>query len=89
MRLCREIQYGVRLAVREDARHRIRVGDVRLHKHDATIADGPLEIEQASGVSQLVDDDEAVGSARERVVNKVGADETGSSRDEECGHPLD
>jgi len=89
VRLGREIQAGVRRVVLEDARHRRLIGDVGLDERHARRADGPLEVEQAAGVGQFVDDDEAVGGVRERVMNQVGADEPGSPRDEKCGHSLD
>ena len=44
---------------------------------------GPSEVQQAAGVGQLVDDDDAIGGVRERVVNEIGADEPGAAGDEE------
>ena len=50
---------------------------------DARIVERPLEVQQAAGVGQLVDDDEAVGGVREGVVDEIGADEPGAAGDEE------
>ena len=53
---------------------------------DARILQGPFEVQQAAGVGQLVDDDEAVGGVVERVLDEVRPDEARAAGDEEGGH---
>ena len=82
MRLGRQVQDRARPVLGEDARHRRAIGDVGLDEGDARIVQRALETEQAAGVGQLVDDDEAIGGVGERVVNEIGADEAGAAGDE-------
>ena len=60
MRLGREIEDRRRLVLGEDPRHRAGVGDVGLHERHPRILQRPVEIEQAAGVGQLVEDDESM-----------------------------
>ena len=82
VRLGSEIQDGVRPRVGEHARHDVAIGDVALDERHARILQRPLEIQQAAGVRQLVDDDDAMGRVIERVLNEVRADEAGAAGDE-------
>ena len=84
VRFGRQIEDGV-AAVHPRTRRAmaVAIGDVGLDESDARILNGPVEVQQAAGVGQLVDDDEAIGGVSERVVNEIGADEAGSARDEE------
>jgi hypothetical protein len=68
------------------ANARLAIGDVGLHERDARILQRRLEIQQAARVGQLVDDDDAIGSVVERVLNEVGADETRAAGDEQSAH---
>ncbi len=62
------------------------IGDVGLHERHARVVQRAVEIQQAAGIRQLVEDDEAVGGVCERVVNEIGADEPGSAGDEKSAH---
>ena len=70
-------------------RHRRGVADVALHEHDARIVERAVQVQQVAGVGQLVEDDEAIGGVRERVVHEIGADEAGAAGDEQRSASLD
>ena len=82
MGLGRKVEHGRWPVVREHLRHRVVVGDVRAYERDARILQRRFEIQQAARVRQLVDNNQAIGGVLERVVNEVGADEPGATRDE-------
>src|SRR5262249_18774430 len=56
--------------------HRRPVRDVRLNEDHSCIVQRLLDAEQTAGIRQLVDDDEAIRSVGEGVMNQVRADET-------------
>ncbi len=74
--------------VREHARHGRGVADVGLHENDAVVLERFLEVEQAACVGQLVDDDDAIRGAGQRVVDQVRADEPGAACDEQSPHAI-
>ena len=86
VRLGRQIQHSVGAGLFEDARHRRAIGDVAADERDARVLQRAFKIEQAAGIGQLVDDDEAISGVRERVVNEVGADKTSATGDKKSGH---
>ena len=86
VRLRREVEHRGRPVFREDPGHRLDVRDVGLHEGDPRTPERRLQIAQAAGVGQLVENDETIGGMVEGVLDKVGADEAGSSGDEKCGH---
>ena len=72
MRFGSEIQYRIRPVLPKDALHLRAVADIGVDEDDTWIVKDPFEFAQASGVGQLVDDDDAVGSVLDRVMNEVG-----------------
>jgi hypothetical protein len=67
----------------EEISDRRRVGDVGLHERDAAVRQRPLDVEQAAGVGELVDDDEPIVGVIERVMDEVRTDEAGAAGDEQ------
>jgi hypothetical protein len=67
----------------EHASHLGCIPDVAVDEHDPSVLERLGEVEQASGVGQLVDDDDAVSSVRERVSNQVRPDKPGAAGNEE------
>jgi hypothetical protein len=88
VRLGREIQDGVGAVLGEHARHRLAIGDVAAHEGHPRVLQRRVEVQQAAGVGQLVDDNETIGGVRERVVNEIRADESGSAGNQER-HAID
>ena len=69
--------------VGKDPGHGVTVGDVRLDKRHTAVGERPLQIEEAPGIRQFVDDHEAMGGVFERVMNQIGPDEPSSASDQE------
>jgi hypothetical protein len=64
---------------REHARDRGRICDVGLDERDARTLQRAGKVQQATGVGQLVDDDEVMGRVVQGVLDQVRADEAGSA----------
>ena len=86
MRLGGQIQHRIRTRLAKHLRHRAAIGDVRLHEGHPRVFQGGLEVQQAAGVGQLVDDHQAVVGVIEQVLNQIGPDETGAAGDEKGAH---
>src|SRR5207342_2429788 len=71
---------------REHTGDRDGIGDVGLDELHARVVQRAVEIQQAAGIRQLVENDHVVGGMRERVVNEIGADEPGPACDEKSAH---
>ena len=82
VRLGREIHDRNGLMLAEDAADRVTVRNVCADERDSRILQNVVEVQQAAGVRQLVDNDDAIGAVRECVVDEVRADEAGSAGDQ-------
>ena len=81
VRFGRKVEHGVGPMVGKGTGHGGSIRDVRLHEGHARIFQRPRQIEEAAGVGELVDDNDAVGGMIERVLDEVRADEPGSAGD--------
>jgi hypothetical protein len=72
--------------LRERARDRSRIRDVLLHERHARILQRTFEAREAAGIGQLVEDEQLIGGMVESLLDEVGADETGSTSDQQCPH---
>ena len=86
VRLGGKIDHRVRPVIRKYPRHGVAIRDVGADERHAPIFQGAVEVEQAPRVGELVDHNDAVGGAIERVPNEVGTDEARAACDEERCH---
>jgi hypothetical protein len=66
----------------KDAGHPVAIGNIAANERDARIAQRTLQVEQASGVGQLVENDQPIGGVGEGVANEIRADEPRAAGDE-------
>ena len=67
---------------RERLVHGVTVCDVSLDESDAWVVEHTGQVQQASRVRELVDNDDFRWPARKNVTNEVRPDESGSAGDE-------
>jgi hypothetical protein len=66
----------------EHAGHRFAIGNIRADERDPRIAQRALQAEQASGVGQLVENDQLIAGMAEGVTDEIRADEPRAACDE-------
>jgi hypothetical protein len=64
------------------AGHPVAIGDIAADERHPRIAERTLQVEQAAGVGQLVENDQPIGGVGEGVADEIRADEPGAASDE-------
>jgi hypothetical protein len=64
------------------AGHPVAIGNIAANERDPRIAQRTLQVEQASGVGQLVENDQPIGGVGEGVANEIRADKPRAAGDE-------
>jgi hypothetical protein len=62
--------------------HPVAIGDIAANERDPRVAQRTLQVEQAAGVGQLVDNDQPIGGVGEGVADEIRADEPRAAGDE-------
>jgi hypothetical protein len=70
----------------KQADHPVAIGDIAANEGDPRIAQRTLQIQQASGVGQLVENDQPLGGVGEGVANEIRADESRAAGDEKSSY---
>ena len=83
MRLGSQVEHRRRLVLTEHPRHCGLVRDVLLHERQSAVVDDVGEIEQASRVGELVDDDDAIRGVAKGVSDEIRTNESRAAGDEQ------
>ena len=86
VRLGGQVHDGGRLMRDKHAGHPFAIGNIGADERDPRIAQRTLEVEQASGVGQLIENDQPIGGVAEGVANEIRADEPRASGDEKSSY---
>jgi hypothetical protein len=68
------------------AGHSLALGNIGADERDPRIAQRTLQAEQASGVGQLVENDQPIGGVVQGVANEIRADEPRAAGDEKSSY---